>query len=316
MDRNVWRWPRILLVALVLGSGMAATPVPSALADTPGGLQIGNTAVCRIVQGGHGGLRLNYEFKWFYPDTGTYGPAFNVGGTYTLQLHNPFKDTYKTVVSFPYGHSMSYGHVEVRDGEDSSQRTIAADHVRMETTWTIEETGETGVDVAIIPCDVEPPPPGLELVSTGGQNKEKKKAAEDPEGFETFITVADPPPYTALEITTWLFCEEESDQKDANREVIWGIGADNRGVGGVDGVLVAGSIRISVRGPGGAYSVASDEPFGLWVKPGEQFNFQRNLFSKGLAAAKMEIFYRASIGTDVDPNSPERKVYRTTACEL
>lgn len=305
---------RLALGLAVLGGGLIGAPAREADAEAPGGMQILNTAICHVKAGGHGGHQLNWEFKWFYPDTGTLGSNVTIAGNMLIQYHNPHLDTYRTVAEAPYGLVMTYGHVEARPGERSSTRHWVYDHVRMETTWTIQETGQSGTQVDIIPCTVEPAPEGKEPIQVVGAAK--KPEALDPEEFETFVTIADPSPHPLLEVNTWLYCEEEEDQKGANREVVWGVGLNNRGVGGGDGVLVSGSIRISVRGPGGAYTVASDQPFAVWLRPNEQSDFAPNLFSKGLAAAKMELFYRMSYGTELDPGQPERKVLRTTACDV
>jgi hypothetical protein len=309
-------WRRATRIALALATvagGFAAESRPIEAAEVVGGLQIHNSAVCFVRAGGHEGHRLNWEFKWYYPDTGGLGSNFTVGGTVRIQQHSPFDDSYHTVFEAPYGHGMTYGHVETRVGERRTRQPhFVYDRVRMETTWRIDETGQSGTVVENIACLVDPAPEGLEPIQSPVAPPDLQGG--EPEDFEVFVHQADPSPHPLLDVSTWLFCEEERRQAGSNREVIWGTGLYNRGIGG-DGVLVSGSIRISVRGPGGEYKVVSDEPFGNVVRANEEVNFQRNLFSSGLAAVKMEMFYRMSFGTQADPGQPERKVLRTTACE-
>src|SRR5439155_2769076 len=120
-------------IAGVICLGLPPTRVAAA---PPEGLTIGQSATCVVRSGGFEGFRLEYQFEWFYPATASLGAHLTIGGTYSIQIHNPESGGYETLLSYPYGFFLEPERGEKRlDRLSPREARWAFDQIRLETTW-------------------------------------------------------------------------------------------------------------------------------------------------------------------------------------
>lgn len=285
--------------------------VPTTLAGPPPGLTIGTDAICQVRKGGHEGYNIFPEFIWQYQATGDLGPEITVAGTYSVQLHNPATDEYETVVMHPYGFVLEPGIAEKRTDALRGRRPHwVFDHVRLEITWRIDSHGLSGSEVGTVACSMSPPPPGVEPIVVSPPQE------PEPEEKETFVHVADPSPYSWLVIDSWLLCGPRD--SGTGELATWGMWANNNDVGGgEEGVTVSGRGLFYTRTPQGEYTLVQETPFALVLPPGESNGIDGYVQSRqkgAVAAAKLEVEWRASLGRSVDPSAPVYRILRTTGC--
>lgn len=299
------------LAAIAAAGLLLGTSVPAPIAAAPpGGLSISPSAICRVRDGGHRGFAINWEWTWSYPDTGALGPDVTISGEYSLQIHNPATDRFEALFTFPYGYNLPLDSSEVRQGRESTNDPHwIFEKARMVTSWKIESSGETGTDVLEVPCTVLPPPPGQEPIRATPATESSRPAEA-----EVFVHTADPSPYANLSVESWLLCGERNDGRSGLLST-WGFSATNRGLES-DGATVSGVARYSTRTDQGEYTLAQEVPFARYIASNETTYVDGYLErpSRLLAAVRLEVEWKVSLGTQVDPAASTQRILRTSSC--
>ena len=305
---------RALLTAFSLLTFVAGAPVAPTQAAPPSGLSIGGAVpVCTVRQGGHRGYRVDWEFVWHLAEGSEAGSSVTVEGAYSVQLHNSENDQFETLIAEPYGFILETGSVERRGKRSASTDPhYVFDRVKAEVSWKIAETGLSGTETALVDCTIQPPPPGEEPITVASMEalraaEEAKEAGDE----EVFVHEADPSPYSSLVVDSALYCEEKS----RGQEVAWSLIMSNLGLGGRDGAVIAGHLKVYSRTDDGAYELKHETPFGQTIMPDEVKAVDGYFMTDDQEAARLEVEWRASVGQVVQPGATTQKILRTTECE-
>jgi hypothetical protein len=168
-----------------------------------------------------------------------------------------------------------------------------------------------GTETAVLSCTILPAPDGKETVTKA--NLAALKAAEeaaDAANDEAFVHQADPSPLEHLKFDSALYCRETR----RGQEVSWLLLMSHAEVEVQDGITVAGVYRIYTRTDTGPYVLLREQPFGDMVVPREQKGVDGYLRIDDQEAARLEVEWRASPGTVVQPGVPTQRILRTTEC--
>lgn len=297
-----------LLALLAVGT---ATPTRAA---PPAGLTIGGAApVCRVRAGGHDGFRVDWEFTWHLAEGSAAGSSVTLEGAYSVQVHDPENDQYETLVAEPYGFVLQTGSVERRGKRRATgDPHYVFDRVKLEVSWQIVGTELSGTETTLVDCEIQPPPPGEQPVTAASMGalrtaEEQKEAGDE----EIFVHEADPSPYSSLVVDSALYCEE----KRRGQEVAWALILNNLGLGGRDGAVVAGHLKVYTRTDDGAYELRHETPFGQAIMPNEVKAVDGYFMAEDQEAARLEVEWRASVGEVIQPDASTQKILRTTECE-